>query len=95
MVLKICDMGSKHLQKRTKNWDIQDQVGARINQGYSVVLGFANFYQQLIKRFSKIEALLTSMLQTTPIAETVIPLKAVDNSILLIIEFKLVFLQLR
>ena len=65
---------------------------AKINKGYSGVLGFANFYQYFIQGFSKIATPLTSILKTTS-DET--PLKAADNSSFLTLEAKLAFSRLR
>ena len=56
-----------------------------------VFLGFANFYQRFIQGFSRIAALLISMLKTT--AGT--SLRAANNSSFLTSEAKLDFLQLR
>ena len=56
-----------------------------------VFLGFANFYQRFIQGFSKIVALLTSILKTT--AGT--PPRAADNSSFRTSEAKLAFLHLK
>ena len=54
-------------------------------------LGFVNFYQRSIQRFSRIAAPLTSMLKTT----AGIPFRAAKNSNFLISETKLAFLRLK
>ena len=45
-----------------------------------VFIGFANFYQRFIQGFSKIAALLTSMLKTSPQPAGALLVTAVDNS---------------
>ena len=43
-------------------------------------IGFANFYRRFIQGFSKIAALLTSMLKTSPQPAGALPATAVDDS---------------
>ena len=53
-----------------------------------VFISFANFYQQFIQGFSRIAALLTSMLKATSVAP-------VKKASFLILEAKLAFIQLQ
>ena len=49
-------------------------------QDIQVFIRFANFYRRFIKSFSKIAALLTSILKTSPLLAVALPATAVDNS---------------
>ena len=59
-----------------RNWPKPKSV-----RDIQVLLGFANFYQRFIQRFSKIAGPLTSMLKTTRLAENLSSLMAEDTEV--------------